>query len=370
MKLALALLAAGVATAGAEPLPTSELHLTNGATVILAPDPTLADVVVHVRVPAGTADGDAAELVLRAIDTLDPKLDALGGWSTAQVARDHTSYTLQIPGEALGRALFLEAERFAHVTPDAALATRADLERDRAALAGTRASLVAHALDGPSAAASRATIATLLQARYAPANLLVVIAGGFDARSAHDAVTRYFGALRPVSAAPPDPAATASGTTGVLHDRVRDRVMVAFAMPLPLTSARLDLDVAARVLTARLRVALATTDVRVDPPFAIDAPEATREAILAALRDLRDAPITADELARATAMLELDQVTALEGLAYRTQAIADAAVYAHSPHYLEAWRGRLAAVTAASVQATARTWLAASRATIVVGDAP
>ncbi len=280
MKLALLLLASAT-VAHAEPLPTTELRLPNGTVVVLAPDPSVADVVVYA---SGGADATA----------LDAKLDSLGGWSTAD--------TLEVPSEALPYALFLDAQRFTTAPP------------------------------------------------------LVVIAGRFSERGAGDAITAYFGSLR---AARPHPVASATpGPGAILHQRHRPRATFAFAMPDPLTAERLDLDVAARILTSR--------GLQVDPPFTIEGP--TRDAIVLVLRNLRDLPITADDLARALAMAELEQIAALEGLAYRARAIADAITYDHTPRYLEHWRARLHAVTPASVQATARRWLDDAHAVITIGD--
>jgi len=365
-----AILLAFAATARAEPLPTTELHLPNGATVVLAPDPSVANAVLHVRVPAGAVAGDAAELVLRALDTLDAPLDAAGGWSTAQLARDHASFTLEVPGEALPRALFLQAERLVHASAAAALDRAGEVERDRRALADSREGLVAAALGtaatGP-LQATRAAVDAVLHTRYGAANLVVVIAGRFTDAAARDAIAAYLGALPAgapvVAAAPP----SAPGHGALRHDHRRGRVTVAFAVPEPLTAARLDVEIAARALAMRL----AGSELRLDPPFALEATgSAGRAEIDAALRALRDAPLSADELARAVAMLELEQVTALEGLAFRAQAIGEAVAHAHTPQYLERWRALLAAATPATVQATARAWLDPSHAVVVLGDAP
>ena len=345
-------------------LPATTLRLANGVRVVLAPDPSVASVVVHVRAPAGTADGEAAALIVRALDTLDAPLEALGGWSTAQLSRDHASYALEVPAEALPRAVFLVAERFAHASVADALARRGDLA---ARTAGTRGELVARALAGPTPPATPDAIAALLRTRYAPGALVVVVTGGFAVADARRAVERYFGALADVACgsrcagtATIDPAPPLTGA--VLHDRQRDRVTVAFPVPEPFVDGRAELDVVARVLVARLGPAL---DVRVDPPFAIDAPAAGRVAVESALARLRDQPIAPAELARATGTLELEQVTALEGLAYRAAALAERAARGE-PDLAGARR----ALTPARVQAVARVWLAPARAIVVVGDGP
>ena len=347
--------------AATTPLPATELRLANGMRVVLAPDPGVASVVVLVRAPAGTADGDAAELIARALDTLDAPLEELGGWSVVQLARDHTSFVLEVPGEALARAVFLEAERFMHASVADAVTRAPALAAERADRAGTRAGLIA----APAAPATPAGIAALLRARFAPAALIVVVTGGFAVAEARRVVAAYFGAL-PAGGASPR-AAPASPVGAVLHDRLRERVTVAFAVPEPFGEDRDALDVAARVLRARLVGRLgADAAMHVDPPFAIEGPAGAQGAILAELARLRDTPIADAELARAIGAVALEQVTALEDLAYRAAALAELVARGARTQVLVSPR----VLTAASVQAAARTWLAAERAIVVVGDAP
>jgi predicted Zn-dependent peptidase len=262
--------------------------LANGLRVVLAPDPSVADVVVLVSASTDKPPDPA----------IDAKLDGVGGWSIGNL--------IDVPGESLELAVFLDARRFVH-----------DLEP-----------------------------------------LTVVVAGHFEIAVARAIVTRYFGALPGRRAAPPHPALRPQ-TGKTLHGDRADQLTLAFPLPEPLTTTRLDLDVAERLLAMRLAD---HADMHVDPPFTIEMHPRFRNTAIVELGKLRTEPIPADELARALALVELDEITALEALPYRAQMLAI------DPDYLGAWRALLHRVTPASIAASANEWLQDGSAIETRGD--
>ena len=407
MRVPVAIAALAIATiAHAEPLatslPTEELRLANGLRVVLAPDPGVATVVVHAWYATGTDDGAAAmiaQLAFRGSRHLPDgdgaaRIEAAGGWTNATAARDHTSVVALVPANALALALQLEAERMAGLA-DAFDATRVAAARAELQVApSAREIAIDTALYPKRPDAHASTIAAqdliaFARARYVPARTTIVIAGRFDPADARALVTRDFGWMPAQRIAVPPPPAVAPLATPVRATAPDDvpRLVLAFRTTEPLAPRFAVLATLLGGRNARLVHALVdahlATDVRVDYApaagggrFAIAialAPGANRDdaraAVFAALDDLRTTGARPDELARATAILDMRFVESLENLAFRAEHLARFAAWgpAGAPlaPQLDAHRSAIRAVDAAAIRELVTTWLPESAAATV-----
>lgn len=214
-------------------------RLDNGLRLVLAPDDHAALAQLDVRVEAGArddppgkgglahvvehmtfeyADGDADAV------TLGERLEALSLYHNAYTSADVTHYTTTGLAADVERLLALEVARLRADCEalDAARFTReltvvANELRQRA---GDREQYLERALtaaafpeghpyrDPPAddelelAAITQADVCAFVRSRYTPANITVVITGGFDPARVRAIARRQFGALRRASAAP------------------------------------------------------------------------------------------------------------------------------------------------------------------------
>jgi len=411
-----ALVVALCARSYAEPLlPFSATQLGNGVRVVLAPDPNASSVVVHVRYEVGAGDEARAEagythLVERLlfagtkhVGDFEARIEAAGGWAGSVTTQDHLSVFEQMPPEALELALWLEAERMASLSEsitDAGLArAKADIAAEwRSAYIEQPSSLVARDVQqrlwptvnlvlGDNIAvprATRATIAAFARAHIAPTRTTLVIAGNFDATRALEYVTKYVGAIAPartnggvkIARAVP----LASSSEHAIGDPIAN-VVVAFRLDEPFSDDALAIEVAARVLAggraSRLQRRLvdgkraSTVDIelvrqRGGCELHIAATPMPGIASATVAHELQSevaklhGTISDDELERAKAAVDRDLVLALEGLAYRADALASWRAYGGAALSLDVLRARYRAVTTRALDRAIETWLSKS----------
>jgi zinc protease len=167
------------------------------------------------------------------------------------------------------------------------------------------------------------------------------------------------------------------------------KVVVAFRTDAPYTAASSDMELAAQVLgggkTSRLYRRLVMKDRLATEVEAYYQPQMLggefqihaiardgvdvkelRTAIEEEVAALRDAPIDADELARARRTIESDLLKGLENVASRAESIAAWDAYTGDPDYLAEELALLDAVTPDSLAATAKTWLAPTAAVTMI----
>jgi zinc protease len=344
----------------------------------------------------------------------DVLLEAAGGWNNGTTNNDRTNYFEQVPVNFLEQALWLEADRMAGLW-DAMNQTVLDNQRDvvkneRRQSYENRPYGVAdldvtlalwpeghgnHNLTIGSmedlTAASLADVEAFWRTYYRPSNATLVIAGGIDVEATRKLVEKYFAWMpaqdRPATVklvAPVEPLAEAKELSTT--DRVQvPKVIVAFRGDAPYSATSTDLELAAQVLgggkTSRLYRRLVMQDrlateasayyqqqmlggelqVHVIARDGVDLAK-LRAAIEAEIAALRDAPVAAGELDRARRTLESGRLKSLENLAARASSIATWAATTGDPDFLAEELALYAAVTPASLQATAKKWLASTAA--------
>ena len=284
----------GATTANADRAPDPSIkrfQLPNGLEVVVAPDPTVSSVVVHVwyrvgskdEVPGKTGFAHLFEHLMfkGSRDVPDGKFDVLlesvGGWNNGTTNNDRTNYFEQVPGNQLELALYLEANRMAGLW-DAMNQSVLDNQRDvvknerrqsyenrpygQAGLdvqlalwpaghgnhnltIGTMADLTA---------ASLADVEAFWRQYYRPSNATLVLVGNVDAANAETLVTKYFGWM-PKQATPKtrtlDAPVTplAAPVTLTATDNVTEpKLSYTFRTDAPYTAAAADLEVLAQIL--------------------------------------------------------------------------------------------------------------------------
>ncbi|MCX5745859.1 MAG: insulinase family protein [Proteobacteria bacterium] len=360
-------------TSIAEPLDPVEMYtLANGMTVVLAPDPGVASVVVHTRYEVADPRAAIVERLMFhgsrhvADGAFESAIERAGGWVNASTTTDHASCVTHVPAGALALALHLEAERMTGLTIDARR------------VAAARAEIVVGPLDVAlgGVAPDGDELAAFWRAHYGPASTTLVIAGRFDPRATRALIERELGAIPRTTTIPTQTAsitpldhAVALTAPGSLP-----KLSVAFRAPAPSTRASRALDVLAYLLAGkRGRLASVAPDVRVDHldgRFTIELgiaegdPVRVRAAVAAQLAALADVPVPEDELARAHAMLDARFVESLETLALRAETLARWAHLGDVHRFAIERRERH--VSADELREAARIWLADSAAVTLV----
>jgi zinc protease len=371
-------------------LPITVDRLPNGLDVVLAPDPTIASVVVHVRYEGGAGDDRASELGFTSLvdwlafaGTVHVKrgeyahqIDATGGFVGSAATLDHLSVWEQVPAGALDLALFLEAERMAGLADgitDAGVAAARDgvnaayrsayVEQPYALVAReaqqalwpnghrNRAELLG---DGTLAGATRDRLRTFVRERIRPNRATLVVVGNFDRAQASALVHRYFawipgGPRAAARRSSPTPLAQ-GGETREVADSVPKRV-VAYRLPEPFSDEWTALEVLAHARGGEILPQRGGSELRIT---------LVTGAVLPTAPNYDDSA----ELVRA---YQTDMLVRLEGLVYRADALALRSAYGAVPSTI----GDLARadVTAAALRAAKDRWLPASAAVNVRGVA-
>jgi zinc protease len=416
--------------------PPPSLHLEtytlpSGMQVVLAPDPSVTSVIVDIWFRVGSKDESAGKTGFAHLfehlmfegsahaptGTFDRLLEAAGGWNNASTDEDRTEYTEQVPANQLGLALWLEGDRIAtlgDVIDQRALDNQRDVVENERRQSyenvpyGSPELLIpaalwpadsgnAHPVIGSVADLTAANLTDVLafwHQYYVPSNATLVIAGGFDPKTARALVDTYLGWMKPVpapaAAAPTHPVPLAKPVSLAAKDDVSvPEVVMSWRADLPYTDTSSDLEVAAYLLgggkTSRLYRRLVMKDRLAAEVFVgyephvlggeVDVHAIARDGVSAAklkaalvdeLARFRKAPATDDELARARTALWAGELSSLENLATRAGAINEWNAMAGQPDFLAKERALLDAVTAERIAATAKTWLADSAAVTLI----
>jgi predicted Zn-dependent peptidase len=329
-------------------------------------------------------------------------VQAAGGTMNGTTWLDRTNYFETMPSHQLDLALWLEADRMATLL-DALSQENLDNQRevvknekrwsyDNRPYGTWQEKLQAHLYPadhpyhhptiGSMAdldAASLDDVKAFFQTYYAPNNAVLAVVGDVDTADVRASVERYFGAI-PANPAIPAlgdlslPASLGREIREVVEDRVPlPRIYVGFRAPA-YGDHRLDaLDVAGQILAggkgSRLHrrlvreeriaqdVALFTLGfvggasvcagwATVRPGVSIDRVEA---ALHEELERLATEPVSADELARAFALIEADELGALQRVEERADRLSMYATLFDDPGLINEMLGRYLAVTAEAI---------------------
>lgn len=333
-------------------------------------------------------------------------VQAAGGTMNGSTWLDRTNYFETVPSHQLELALWLEADRMATL-PDALNQENLDNQRevvknekrssyDNRPYGSWQEKVQAylfppehpyhHSTIGSMAdldAASLDDVIAFFRTYYAPNNAVLSIVGDVETAAALAAAKRYFGAIPANPSIPPLgdlslPAVIGAERRETVHDRVPlPRVYIAFRAPV-FGDPRLDaLDIAAQILAggkgSRLDRRLVRTDriaqdvalfslgfigggsicagwATVRPGVDVSRVEA---AFLEELERLTREPVTDDELARAHALVESDELGALQRVEERADRLSMYATLFDDPGLINRMLPRYLAVTPEAIRAAA-----------------
>jgi predicted Zn-dependent peptidase len=337
-------------------------------------------------------------------------VQAAGGTMNGTTWLDRTNYFETMPSHQLELALWLEADRMGTLL-DAL--NQANLDNQREVVKNEKRSsydnrpygqwfhkLQAHVFPASHPyhhptigsmedldAASIEDVAAFFRTYYAPNNAVLAIAGDVDPAQARAWVERYFGSIPANPAIPPLGDLSLPPTLGgEVREVVEDQVPLArhyFGFRAPRFGDRRSdaMDVAAQILAggkgSRLYRRLVREDrVAQDVAFfslgliggaSIVAGQATvrpgvdldvvERAFEEELERLGREPVTADELARARALIETYELEALQRVDERADRLAMYATLLDDPDMINRQLDRYLAVTAADIQAVAAEFL-------------
>lgn len=403
MRLALALLliaAVARADVALPPPPTLAItseRLANGLVVVVHEDPSVSSVALTLRYDLGPDDAahaGYAHLVekLATLGTVhtkpgefDRRIDAAGGFTTTNADADGLRFSSQLPAGGLELALFLEAERMAGLADgitDAGLATARDAidVEYRAAYVEEPYALVDrevdHALWGTTrdvlvdrATLSRATrdeVRRYVRTRLVPANATLAIVGRVDAQRALALARKYFAWIPPgarmartsTPVAPLAPLAPLASPVARSAADPNGRRVVAYRTNARGAEDEVAVEIAARVIAGHLGsgVEIDVEHSRSGGTLKLTASTLSSDQIEQAI-----ATTLTDNAVRAAASdAELDLLIALEGLAYRADALASGMEF-------ERRLAVLRTLNADAVKRAATYWLAKSAAITVEG---
>jgi zinc protease len=331
-----------------------------------------------------------------------------GASFNANTFYDWTSYFETLAADRLELAIELEADRMAHSRIDKAdldsemTVVRSELEggeNDPETLlrqAVTASAIQAHPYHWPVIGwrsdveqMPRESLRQFYRTHYGPNNATVVIVGDFETQRALDLVTKHFGPLAPIPSPPPvyttEPEQRGERRVIVNQAGALPIVTVAYRVPAAKHPDFYALDVLGTVLgegrTGRLYQALVETELAssVDAgapslrdPFlfyvtatarpGVSAPK-LEAAMLDEIERVRTAPITAEELARATRRIE-------SSFAYQTESVTAQArelgywAMVDDWRYLTTYMDRIRALTPEAVQAVAARYFLADARTV------
>jgi len=325
-------------------------------------------------------------------------IQAAGGTMNGTTWLDRTNYFETLPSHQLDLGLWLEADRMATLL-DALSQENLDNQRevvknekrwsyDNRPYGSWQEKLQAHLYPaehpyhhstiGSMAdldAASLDDVKAFFRTYYAPNNAVLSVVGDVDSAAVRASAERYFGAIPPNPAIPPLGDLSLPPTLGreireIVHDRVPlPRIYVGFRAPV-YGDPRLDaLEVAGQILAggkgSRLHrrlvrqeriaqdVALFTLGfvggasvcagwATVRPGISVDRVE---RAVHEELERLAVEPVSADELARAFALIEADELGALQRVEERADRLSMYATLFDRPALINEMLGRYLSVT-------------------------
>lgn len=357
-------------------LAISHERLPNGLEVVLAPDPTVASVVVHVRYEGGAGDERADERGFTSIverlafagsvhvRDYELRIDANGGFVGAAATLDHLSVWEQVPAGALDLALFLEAERMAGLADgmtDAAVTAARDAVNAayRSAYVdqpyGLAAREVQRALwpdghrnraellgDGVLAHATRDRLRAFVRARMRPNNATLVVVGNFDADKTSALVRRYFAWIPGGARSSPAPAYPSPLTSRVVRTAAAPvaQHVVAYRLPEPFTHGWAVFEILAHAKGGELTLQRGGSELRIPQP----------------------APARALNNAERVRSYQTDLLVRLEGLVYRAELLAQRNTFSLLPKTLVELVDESGRVTQDQLDDAEARWLAPAAA--------
>ncbi|MFT3710504.1 MAG: pitrilysin family protein [Archangium sp.] len=357
-------------------IPFERYTLPNGLTVILHEDHRLPTVTVNVWYRVGSADEAKGRTGFAHLfehlmfmgtkevpnGQFNRLMEQAGGINNATTSEDRTNYFEWGPSNLLETFLYLEADRLAHL-PDDMTKAKVDLQRDvvknerRQSYENRPYGMMSiilsdamfpashpyhHPVIGSHAdltAASVDDVKNFFKKNYVPANASLVIAGDFVAADAKKLVEKYFAPLArveaPVRAELPIVELKAPVRLTQKDDVQAERVYLAWLAPPSYARGDAELELLAIALgqgkSSRLEaslvrdqklatgVSVALSRQRGQSVFLIDAVALEghtgaelEKALEAELEKLRANPITAEELSRARALVQVDKLSAIE----------------------------------------------------------
>ena len=335
-----------------------------------------------------------------------------GGTLNGSTWLDRTNYFETVPSNQLALALWLEADRMGRLLP-AMTQQKLDTQRDVVknerrwsvdnqpygtwwerlpALAFPETHPFHHSLIGSMedlTAASLDDVAAFFATYYTPDNAVLSVAGDFDPAEARATIERFFGPIPRGAGRPPLPPMDVPPVFGaarrevVADDGMLPRLFLAFRSPAFGSDAYYAASVCGAVLGMRKGSRLHRALVR-DRQVAAEAnaftydlakgsdllvvdvvarPEVSGERLEAEVgaeidRIHRDG-VTADEVARAVALIETDFLAAMQSASERADQLSRFATYFGDPSLVNAQVAKYRAVTADAVSAFARERLGA-----------
>jgi len=333
-------------------------------------------------------------------------VQAAGGTMNGSTWLDRTNYYETLPAHQLELGLWLEADRMATL-PDAISQENLDNQRevvknekrssyDNRPYGSWQEKLQGHLFPREHPyhhstigsmedldAASLEDVISFFRTYYAPNNAVISIVGDVEASSAHEAVERFFGAIPANPSIPPLGDLTLPPTLGgERRETVRDRVplpriYVAFRAPV-FGDPRLDaLDIASQILAggkgSRLDRRLVRTDriaqdvalfslgfiggASICAGWATVRPGVDVARVEAAFHEelarLTTELVTDDELARAHALVEADELGALQRVEERADRLSKYATLFDDPGIINRMLPRYLAVTPDAIREAA-----------------
>jgi predicted Zn-dependent peptidase len=330
-----------------------------------------------------------------------------GGTLNGSTWLDRTNYYETVPSNQLELAIWLEANRMGYLLP-AMTQQKLDTQRDVVqnerrwsmdnqpygtwwerlpALAFPPGHPFHHSLIGSMKdldAASLDDIAHFFSTYYTPDNAVLSIAGDFDPKEARAMIERHFAGIPRGTRKPPLPEMTLPPTFGgplrevVPDDVMLPRIFVAFRSPIfgsdeyyaaSVTGAILGLKNGSRLHRALVReqqVAAEATSFTYDLVKGSDllvvdvtarpetSSQALADAVHAELDRLLTEGATADEVARAVALIETDLIVTLQSAGARADRLSLFATYFGDAEIVNTQAERYRAVTAERVNAFVR----------------
>jgi zinc protease len=411
------------------PIAFTARTLANGLRVYAIRDTTTPNVAVQVWYDVGSKDDPKdrsgfahmfEHLMFKATRNLVPEqMDRLtedvGGYNNASTNDDYTNYYEVVPANHLQRLLFAEADRMASlVVEPVSFASERDVVKEelrQSTLArpyGKLFSLYYPALAYSVHPYARGTIGSLqnLEAAsiddvrafhatyYRPDNAVLVVAGNFEPKQLDRWIDGYFGKIaRPARAIPrvavaEPPRVQAITRTVYEANTPLPAVLMSWHIPadrhpdtaaLSVLNAILSTGESARLyesLVYRDQLAQAaasildtrqgTGNLAVYAIMAGGKPAIAGEAALVReVARLRDAPVTAAELAEAKNEILTDAIRGRETAEGRATTLAEAVIIDGDPRAADAQLAAIARVTAADVRRVARTYLGANQSATI-----
>jgi zinc protease len=285
----------------------TRFSLPNGLDVILAPDPTVTSVLVHVWYHVGSKDEVTGKTGFAHLfehlmfkgsrdvkdGLFDLLLESVGGWNNGTTNTDRTNYFEQLPANQLELALYLESNRMAGLW-DAMTQSGLDNQRDvvknerRQSYENRPYGVAEFAVQqslwpaghgnhnltigtmADLSAASLADVEAFWRTYYRPSNATLVIVGQVDLGRTYELINRYFGWMpkqdKPKTReldAPVAPMAAPVSLTAT-DNVTAPKVSMSFRADAPYTANATNLQVIAQLLggskTSRLNKRLVKKD--------------------------------------------------------------------------------------------------------------